>query len=325
MANYIINKPGSTDYSYPSSLSNGDTLRFNVTNIDEKTRYSGTMITYTFPVECKVRIEAYGARGGFGNKGTLDNTGKGAKKSGIFTFKEGDTLLICVGQKATDFVGSLSDGVSGAGGGGTFVTLKNDSASDIYQGAGIGNGWKIEPLIIAAGGNGSQDVGYSGTGNIYHGKQIEGTMPTYGAYSGGGYLISSSSTNAGKHFLSGCSGATVNYTRSSTSIAGFGGGGGNADDAGGGGGGGYYGGTRGSASAYSFASKKALDVQGADGVNEDDGYLIIEFIEVPGARVSINVENKWTVSKEVHVKVDNEWKKAKKLYIKVDGTWKESK
>lgn len=324
--NYTINEVGSSVCKYPSRLAAGDILTFNITNNNIETKYTGTMLTYTFPVDCSVLIYAAGARGGMGNKATLSTVGLGAVAVSAFDFKEGDTLLMCVGQAGTDYSGSNSDGTTGAGGGGSFVTLKTtDGTGNTYNGSGVGNGWKVKPLLIGAGGNGSRDVGYSGTSKLYHGQAFGGSAPTYGTYSGGGYASSHTTTNAGKSFLNGASGATANYTRNSTSIAGFGCGGGNRDDGDGGGGGGYHGGLN-SRSAYSYVDTSlSTDNSCSAGENDGEGYIDICILSVDyPAKVKINVNDTWKDSTEIKVNVNGTWENATQVFMNVNGIWKES-
>ena len=322
---HVVNPVGSTVCTYPTKLTAGDFLRFNVTNTTTATKHTGTMLTYTFPVDCEVIIYAVGARGGKGNKCTDEQVGKGANAQGVFNFKKGDTLLMCVGQAGTDFSGSYSDGATGAGGGGTFVCLKMENGiGSTYTGSGVGNGWVIKPILIGAGGNGGRDVGYSSSGTIYHGQGFGGSSPTYATYSGGGFAYSHTTTNAGETFLSGASGATANYTRSSTSYAGFGCGGGNKDDGEGGGGGGYHGGTL-TVSAYSYIDTELAGLyHSIAGDNFGEGYIEIEFMQISGASVRANVNGTWKESKEVKVNVNDTWKDAKQIFVNVNGTWKES-
>lgn len=315
MASYTYNKSGSATGTLPDKIVSGDTLRFNVTNSKIDTRYSGTMLTYTFPFDCTVQIDVAGARGGKGNGVGTETTlhGKGARIKGECSFKEGDTLLMCVGQAGTDSGTDKGDGSTGAGGGGTFVVQKTTSG-DIYQGAGVGNGWKVTPLIISAGGNGSRDIGYSGKDTVYHGLASEGTKPTYGAYSGGGYSTQyymDDGTN-GECFLTGASGGTDAFERStSISYAGFGGGGSNQDDGEGGGGGGYYGGTL-KSSATSFVARNVTAISRKDGTNNGHGFVIITFVEVKGAK-TLNAR----------CKVDGQIKNVNTMYVKVEGNWRE--
>ena len=315
MASYIYNKVGSATGTLPDRIVGGDTLRFNVTNYNAKTNYSGTMLTYTFPFDCKVQLEVAGARGGKGNGVGTETTlhGRGAKITGECSFKEGDTLLICVGHAGTDSDTSTRDGTTGAGGGGTFVVQKTTSG-DTYNGAGVGNGWKVTPLIISAGGNGSRDIGYSGKGTVYHGLAREGTKPSYNSQSGGGYntYFKLTDDTCGKSFLLGASGGEDAFERStSISYAGFGGGGSNRDDGEGGGGGGYYGGTI-KSSATSFVASNVTVITRQDGGNDDEGYVLITFVEVKGAK-TLNAR----------CKVGGQIKNVNNMYVKVEGNWRE--
>ena len=315
MANYKYNTFGTPNVTIPSKIVSGDTLHFQVTNYNAKTNYEGTMLTYTFPFDCKVQLEVAGARGGKGNGVGNETTlhGKGAKIIGECSFKEGDTLLICVGHAGTDSGVNTRDGSTGAGGGGTFVVQKTTSG-DVYEGAGVGNGWKVTPLIIAAGGNGSRDIGYSGKGSVHHGIASTGYKPSYGAYSGGGYstqYYKNDGTN-GQCFLSGAFGGEDAFERStSISYAGFGGGGSNRDDGEGGGGGGYYGGTI-KSSATSFVDSNVTVITRQDGGNDDEGYVLITFVEVKGAK-TLNAR----------CKVGGQIKNVNNMYVKVEGNWRE--
>lgn len=299
MAMHTYNQIGSTEVTIPNEINVNDRILFNITNTDIKTKYSGTMLTYTFPFNCKARLDAYGARGGKGNRCTDEQVGKGARVSGVINFTKGDELLICVGQAGTVFASSVSDGTSGAGGGGTFVVVKADKwldATDIYRGEGVGNSRYIKPLIVGAGGNGGRDVGYSGASTVYHGLYISDiTSNLLKTYAGGGYSQSHTTTDAGKSFLIRAKGATANYTRSSTSYAGFGGGGG-----------GYYKGSN-TRSATSYVNPLVQEQDGEDGVNFGEGKLIIEFLEIPVIDGYCKINNEYRKIETISVKVDNEW------------------
>ena len=324
MAEYIVNEVGSPIMSFPSKILTGDTLVFNTTNDEERYKYEGTMLTYTFPFDCEVILEAAGARGGKGNQCTDDQVGKGAVLKGTFTFSTGDTLLMCIGQAGTDFQGSYSDGTSGAGGGGTFITKKTTGErGDIYNGSGVGNGWRVDPLIISAGGSGGRDVGYSGAGTVLHGLATTEDYRGISIQCGGGYSTSYSDTVvSGRSFLEGGQGATGNYTRQSTSYAGFGGGGENSDDGYGGAGGGWYGGTV-TKPACSYISNEAKDVVRLSGQNFGEGYFKITFLTSPrtvSARCKINGRVKQV--KSMKIKTNGTWKEVLELKSKINGVWK---
>jgi hypothetical protein len=327
MTEFIYNQVGSTEITIPNAISVNDSILFNITNTEVAKKYNGTMLAYTFPFDCKARLNAYGARGGKGNQCTDEQVGKGARASGIFEFKKDDTLLICVGQAGTDFTynGTTRDGTTGAGGGGTFVVVKTENETDdTYNGEGIGNGWKIKPIVIGAGGNGGKDIGYSGAGTIYHGLYTSSFTSHLGEnYCGGSYNAYSNATTAGKSFLSGTQGATANSSRVSTSYAGFGGGGGNKDDGWGGGGGGYWNGTN-TRSATSFVSPIALEQDGEGGANLGEGKFIIEFLEIPVIDGQCKINNEYREIETMSVKVDNKWRETVATYVIIDNEWKQS-
>lgn len=344
MASYTANAVGSSTLSLPSKVKKNDTLTFNITNTTVSTKYTGTILSYTFPCDCTVKIEAKGARGGYGNLYTYGLTdasrsGSGAYVYGTFTFAEGDQVLILVGQAGTDAMtstGSTKDGTSGAGGGGTFIVKKTTSGSTFTgsstNGSNAYNGWIVSPLIIAAGGNGTRDNGYSGTGTIYGGLHTTGTKPTYASTrTGGGFDTAygtnnsnSSSYGYGLSFLNGGLGSQYYYTRNSiTSHAGFGGGGCNADDNQGGGGGGYYGGIA-TASACSYIASEATDTGGASDSNAGEGIVTFTFLKVKSATAHIKVGGTWHEPEAVYVKQNGVWVEAEGLYVKSNGTWYES-
>ena len=349
MSEYIINEIGSAEMSIPDGLSEGDTLRFNITNSDEATAYTGTIMNWTVPMDLVVQIDAYGSRGSYGNLYTYGLTdtsrsGNGAHVGGVFNLSAGSELLILVGQHGKDAMtgtGSTRDGVSGCGGGGTFVVLKTDeSTGSLFVGSDTNGskaaygGWYVSPLVIAAGGNGSKDNGYSGTGPGRGGLSTTYTSkPSYSSsLTGGGFDTAygtnnsnSSSYGYGLSFLNGGLGSQYAYSRSSmTPKAGFGGGGGNSDDGYGGGGGGYYGGIQ-SAAACSYVSPDAESViTGEDDINAGDGYVIITIIE--GGKIyspEVYMRDNGEIHKysDMKVSVNGELKTIKNFYSKMDGKW----
>lgn len=326
MAEHIINQIGSADINLPTEISENDTLVFNVTNIDIESKFNGTMLTYTFPFDCEARFEVAGARGGKGNKCTDEDVGKGALLKGNFTFCEGDTLLICVGGAGTDHGGSLSDGTTGAGGGGTFIVKKStDGTGDTYKGSGVGNDWKVKPLVVSAGGNGGRDVGYSGVGTVYHGVATTEENRILGVHCGGGYSFTYVSSYSGTEFLNGATGGLKSTVRGGTSYAGFGGGGAAKDDNEGAGAGGWYGGNL-TTSACSYISDEATNIERIDGYNFGEGYFKITFLNIFANTSSINARCK--VNGEIKnvssmkIKVNGVWKEVSELKSKINGEWK---
>ena len=345
MANYVINEVGSRTKNIPSKLSKGDTLRFNITNNSTTNPYLGYFIDYEIPADCTLKIEAYGARGSYGNLYTYGLTsstrsGNGAYIYGTFTFNGGDKLLMAVGQHGKDAMtstSSTSDLTTGAGGGATTIAKKVSSSS--YQFVGSSNndstqyaGWYLEPLIIAAGGNGSRDNGYSGTGTIYGGQadttdaESIGTTNTSGTGATfskevGSVSENSSSYGYGRSFLNGNLGSMYYYSRSSTyALAGFGGGGSNLDDGNGGGGGGWIAGYRGSA-AKSYRKSGIVGGSESD-YNAGDGYIVMTVMDIKTLNSYIKVNNIWKEVDSAYTKVNGIWREIDSLTPKVNGVWK---
>ena len=236
--------------------------------------YSGAEKTYTIDEAGTYRITAYGAAGSQGNKyGNTSTTvkgGYGAKIEGDFTFAKGDVLYINVGGMGSTTSGTAADGASGAGGGGTFVFKKVSRLfnSNIQF---TKNGAYYEVLIVAAGGGGTGDLGFS-TSKTYAGRDGNGTS----FYSSSNYKNYSTTTTPGtsssaissvlgiSQWISyNLKGAT--YTRnSSTCTGGFGGGGCQDDQRS------YGGGWLGSnETSYSFCD--GANCTGIDGIEFSNG------------------------------------------------------
>lgn len=352
MSSYTINSIGSNSFSYPTTLVAGDILTFNITNTTESTKYLGYMIPYTFPKGCTVKIECYGARGGYGNLYTYGLTettrsGNGAYLAANFSFAAGDQLLIAVGQAGSDAMtgtSSTRDQATGAGGGATTIAMKVASSAYLFN--GISNngsnayaGWYVTPLMIAAGGNGSRDNGYSGTGTIYNGLATYNSAQALGYTSsgnraGGAFSLeagsssaSSSSYDYGRSFLNGAMGSMYSYQRTTRSYAGFGGGGANRDDGQGGGGGGWVSGyTSGAAQSYIDTSLASI-VATSDGSNAAEGLVRITVLSVVQEYPTLYVANstgKYVSTNQFYGYLDstNKFKRVKELWTKnSSGVW----
>ncbi len=347
-----INTPGSTTFNIPSKLKRGMQLRFNVTNTDESTGYTGEYIPFTFPNKCTVKITAYGSRGSYGNlyrSGLTEQTrsGNGAKCVATFSFEKGDQLLMLIGQHGRDAMttsNSTKDGTTGAGGGATFITKKVDSSSYKMVGHSDSNStqfssWYITPLIVAAGGNGSRDNGYSGTGTIYggdvHTTDAEALGNSNNAKLVGGTLskaIGTTSTNGtsykyGLSFLNGGLGSKYRYTRSSKyALAGFGGGASNQDDGDGGGAGGWISGYAGSAAKSYIDTTLGTEYSSEADNNADDGYVIFEILKAGPELYACNSANNFVEADEsyIYVNDDVKWKEIDTIYRYDDsGNWVE--
>ena len=359
MANYTINSAGSTTTSYPASVEAGDVLTFNITNTNVATKYKGTMLTYTFPCDCTAEITAAGARGGKGTRATT--AGSGAIVKGTFTFSKNDELIIAVGQAGTDVANAVSyNGVTGAGGGGSFVVIKDSSSSYTLQKAGgwTGNACKVTPLIIGAGGTGYGDASDYSSAYCVPGSSEQGDESNFNTSStltmtyGGCFSKQASGTGYGKSFLQGAYGATSSETNNGeVSYAGFGGGAANfRNGATGGGGGGYCGAmiyieaaSLDGTAATSYISTKATNTSRSayNAGNNGEGYVKITFKTVtantePDPEPDPEPEEP-TVPPVVfpddtiipgaryttYVEVYDQWKKSTKSFIKVNDQWKE--
>ena len=343
---HIINEKGSTTFNYPEKINVGDKLIFNITNTNEATGYMGTLIPYEIPVGCKIKITAKGSRGGYGNFYTYavsDTTksGKGASCTATFEFKKGDKLLLLVGQHGKDAAktaGSTRDGVTGGGGGMSVVALEDNTASYTFVGHTKNNstqyaGRKYKPLIVAAGGNGARDNGYSGTGTVYHGQahttSAEAVGNTSSSNCPGGTFSKQVNTNHGDNsnyrhglsFLYGGLGSQYDYVRNNmSSLGGFGGGGSNYDDGNGGGAGGWISGYRGVAAKSYIDNTIATGRSSIAGDNADDGIIIFEILEIENAPLlySKNNANQLVSSRNNYVYVNStlKYKKIKEIYAK---------
>ena len=230
-------------------------------------------------------IKCAGAKGGAGGGDKSKPSclgGFGATLEGTLRLKNQSELIILPGNPGTDNTRTSGDSTTGAGGGGTYIALVVESD---YPGALLTSGFSnadcnnkyVIPLMVAAGGNGGRDYGYSGDGAVYHGVHTTHSSFKSGSYQGGSFAnLTSSSINNGSNFIKGGAAATDYYTRHDTSFAGFGGGGSNKDDGEGGGGGGYYGGhTTLSACSY-YDSEFITNFTGTTGTNEGFGWVEIE-------------------------------------------------
>ena len=142
--------------------------------------YTGSIISYVFPLTATCQIVASGAQGG-SSTGGGGVGGLGASVQGLFSVTAGQTFTILVGGQPASTSGFP------AGGGGTFVAL--------------GSSYTTATAFLVAGGGGGV---YSGTAPSAAGGQISQSAPTTasagnGAPSvqccggGGGFLTSGGS------------------------------------------------------------------------------------------------------------------------------------
>ena len=284
----------SQTYTFTTAGASG---RVGPTQADLNTAYTGTNLAgqvtsntgiqeWVVPYSGVFIIEARGAKGG-GNNGGL-----GASMKGEFNLMQGETLKILVGQ--------LGDSISNptvrhdySGGGGSFVTLQDNT-----------------PLIIAGGGGGAYT----------HNTNADGSTGTAGQNGGGGHSNANGGSNGmgGSHnnqtsdggagllgdgssgnpnpapqaFVNGGEGGCNTWSAGCGAPGGFGGGGSGNRNAttwwACGGGGGYSGG----GSAYGMSSNlpyaggggsfnSGVNQTNMPGMNTGDGLVIIEPLTYP--------------------------------------------
>ena len=268
---FMPSASASTIYNFTNAAATG---RYGPTQSQVNTAYTSTTLAgsvsvttqgiqnWTVPTSGKYSIAIAGAGGG-GN-----TAGKGAVLYGEFTFTQGDTLRILVGQ-----LGTASTNNSGGGGGGSFV-WKTASTTEPLIAAGGGGGDGGGPTY--AGVNASLTTsgtagtwGAAGTPNTPNGSPGAGgtngsagvtadaSGNSWDAAAGAGWKGNSTTaaqfTGTPNNALSPLNGGTggASFSLSGINEGGFGGGGGGGGDANsassvGGGGGGYSGGGNGS-------------------------------------------------------------------------------
>jgi hypothetical protein len=195
---------------------------------------NGTIQTWVVPTTGNYRIRAVGAQGGDSYNGSGFG-GKGADMAGDVALVAGQSLKILVGQKPPIYTPVNCNG----GGGGTFVTLSNNT-----------------PLVVAGGGNGCNAyvaISNDATINNPAGNTIGGTGAAAGAGLTGNGTTDSWVSNAADAFIAGGQGAGPGYYNN---YGGFGGGAGTHGNNGTSavGGGGYSGGVAGTRGGGSYNS-----------------------------------------------------------------------
>jgi tripartite motif-containing protein 56 len=204
----------------------------------------GGIMLWTVPASTIYNFEITGAYGQFSSSRT---GGLPAKVTASIYLEKGTVIKIAVGQKGTTFYGYNR---AAGGGGGTFVTLEDNT-----------------PLVIAGGSGGGAKYTYGGNASLTE----AGGVPSYGSLvpavdgAGGGYMQypgggggligrGGNSITGGESFINGPVGGDAQAAWGTyKAFGGFGGGGGGGKTwgHGGGAGGGYSGGGAGSAASYS--------------------------------------------------------------------------
>ncbi len=158
---------------------------------------TGGIQEWTVPSNGTYRIEAQGARGGDGNNGS---GGAGARIITDIDLSINDKLRILVGQHGGDR-GSGSN-LTGAGGGGTFVTKYVATLSSTQQ---------SDIIVIAGGGGGSGSASGGGPGQTSNaGQDGLGALSGLGGINGGGGGGARSGT-AGNGATTGSNGTSCSF------------------------------------------------------------------------------------------------------------------
>lgn len=271
--------------------------------------YTGSVQTFTAPVDGEYTLEVGGAQGG--GESDLEG-GKGGKSTGKVTLKKGETIYIYVGQSGSNNYGTASGTYNGggaaggvfgtAGGGATHIAktqrgeLKNyaDHKEDVLIVAGGGGGASADyNKNKSTGGYGGGTTGSQGgqfpSGAAYYMdvRAGEGSQTSGGCAGKTHAIVNITEGSSGNHHydwtmsgnkgLFGQGGSGKKYNGYNTSYSGY------TDNYGAGGGGGWYGGgstvENGGAGGGSGYTGGVTDGSMQTGVNEGNGYAKITYID----------------------------------------------
>ena len=271
--------------------------------------YTGSVQTFTAPVDGEYTLEVGGAQGG--GESDLEG-GKGGKSTGKVTLKKGETIYLYVGQSGSNNYGTASGTYNGGGAAGGVFGTAGGGATHIaktQRGELKNYANHKEDVLIVAGGGGGTSADYNknkstgGYGGGTTGSQ-GGQFPSGAAYymdvrAGGGSQTSGGCagkthaivnitegssgnhrydwTMSGNKGLFGQGGSGKKYNGYNTSYSGY------TDNYGAGGGGGWYGGgstvENGGAGGGSGYTGGVTDGSMQTGVNEGNGYAKITYID----------------------------------------------
>lgn len=271
--------------------------------------YTGSVQTFTAPVDGEYTLEVGGAQGG--GESDLEG-GKGGKSTGKVTLKKGETIYLYVGQSGSNNYGTASGTYNGggaaggvfgtAGGGATHIAktqrgeLKNyaDHKEDVLIVAGGGGGASADyNKNKSTGGYGGGTTGSQGgqfpSGAAYYMdvRAGEGSQTSGGCAGKTHAIVNITEGSSGNHHydwtmsgnkgLFGQGGSGKKYNGYNTSYSGY------TDNYGSGGGGGWYGGgstvENGGAGGGSGYTGGVTDGSMQTGVNEGNGYAKITYID----------------------------------------------
>lgn len=271
--------------------------------------YTGSVQTFTAPVDGEYTLEVGGAQGG--GESDLEG-GKGGKSTGKVTLKKGETIYLYVGQSGSNNYGTASGTYNGGGAAGGVFGTAGGGATHIaktQRGELKNYADHKEDVLIVAGGGGGASADYNknkstgGYGGGTTGSQ-GGQFPSGAAYymdvrAGGGSqtsggcagkthaIVNITEGSSGNHHydwtmsgnkgLFGQGGSGKKYNGYNTSYSGY------TDNYGAGGGGGWYGGgstvENGGAGGGSGYTGGVTDGSMQTGVNEGNGYAKITYID----------------------------------------------
>ena len=271
--------------------------------------YTGSVQTFTAPVDGEYTLEVGGAQGG--GESDLEG-GKGGKSTGKVTLKKGETIYLYVGQSGSNNYGTASGTYNGGGAAGGVFGTAGGGATHIaktQRGELKNYADHKEDVLIVAGGGGGSSADYNknkstgGYGGGTTGSQ-GGQFPSGAAYymdvrAGGGNqtsggcagkthaIVNITEGSSGNHRYDwtmsgnkgsfGQGGSGKKYNGYNTSYSGY------TDNYGAGGGGGWYGGgstvENGGAGGGSGYTGGVTDGTMQTGVNEGNGYAKITYID----------------------------------------------
>jgi len=271
--------------------------------------YTGSVQTFTAPVDGEYTLEVGGAQGG--GESDLEG-GKGGKSTGKVTLKKGETIYLYVGQSGSNNYGTASGTYNGGGAAGGVFGTAGGGATHIaktQRGELKNYANHKEDVLIVAGGGGGASADYNknkstgGYGGGTTGSQ-GGQFPSGAAYymdvrAGGGSqtsggcagkthaIVNITEGSSGNHHydwtmsgnkgLFGQGGSGKKYNGYNTSYSDY------TDNYGAGGGGGWYGGgstvENGGAGGGSGYTGGVTDGSMQTGVNEGNGYAKITYID----------------------------------------------
>lgn len=278
--------------SVPATYAVGDTVQFN---------FTGAVQTWTALNAKKIKIELWGARGGY----IGDTPGSGGYSYGEYFTSNGSTLNVYVGgmggnayqvRNSSTLVsgagynggGERGHGVNGTvlhagsgGGGATDIRRTGTALSDriLVAGGGGGSGSKNVVLTSRADGGAGGGAGFmSKDGNPGYTASSRG-LGTGGTQSAGGTggVSSSGATVSGESGTLGVGGKGGNDTMTYSSVSA------DYNYAGPGGGGGYYGGGGGGGGG--------IDGRGNAGAGGGSGYVNTTYIIKYGGEAGVRFDN----------------------------------